>query len=144
MARLIFQKAAITPAGDSSSTNTENILGIVTESITMSEEALQVAIEDNQNYNEGYTTTMSFRTINEKAEDGSTFIANSSDAGSLTFCGGSSVLAKKKLWMYGVNGGDDYTIDNVYVMGRRVFENGREEYEISCQFDSTKLEIAKV
>ncbi len=143
MARLIFQKAAITDAGDPASANTENIFGIVTESITMSEEALQVAIEDNQNYNEGYTTTMSFRTINEYAEDDSTPIANSSSSSSLAFCGGSSVLAKKKIWMYGVNGGDDYTIDNVYVMGRRVFENGREEYEISCQFDSTQLEIVK-
>ena len=143
MARLIFEKAAITGASNASSTNTENIFGIVTESITMSEEALQVAIEDNQNYNEGYTTSMSFRTINENAEDESTPIANSSSASSLTFCGGSSVLAKKKLWMYGVNGANTYTIDNVYVMGRRVFENGREEYEISCQFDSTKLEIVK-
>jgi len=144
MARLIFQKAAITPAEDTASTNTENIFGIVTESITMSEEALQVAIEDNQNYNEGYTTTMSFRTINDKAEDETTPIADPSNNASLTFCGGSSILAKKKVWMYGVNGGDDYIIDNVYVMGRRVFENGREEYEISCQFDSTQLEISRV
>ena len=143
MARLIFQRAAITVAGNSTATTATNINSIVTESITMSEEALQVAIEDNQNYNEGYTTTMSFRTINDKAEDETTPIADPSNNASLTFCGGSSVLAKKKVWMYGVNGGDDYTIDNVYVMGRRVFENGREEYEISCQFDSTQLEIAK-
>jgi len=28
-------------------------------------------------------------------------------------------------------------------MGRRVFENGREEYEISCQIDSTTTTIVK-
>jgi hypothetical protein len=143
MARLIFQRAAITAATNSTATTATNINSIVTESITMSEEALQVAIEDNQNYNEGYTTALSFRTLQSKAENGSTNIAEPSDNTSLTFCGGSSVLAKKRLTMFGVNGGDDYYVDNVYVMGRRVFENGREEYEISCQFDSTKLEIVK-
>lgn len=138
MARLIFEKASIgTPASGN------NISQVVTESITMSEEALQVAIEDNQNLNEGFTTTLSFRTLQEFADDGSTPIANSSDANSLTYCGGSSVLTKKTVKMHGVNGGDDYSVPNVYVMGRRVFENGREEYEISCQFDSTKLEIIK-
>jgi len=143
MARLIFQKAAITPAADTSSTNTENIFGIVTESITMSEEALQVAIEDNQNYNEGYTTSMSFRTLSEFSEEGSVPVADAANARSLALCGGSSPFAKKKLFMHGVNGSNTYAVDGVYVMGRRVFENGREEYEISCQFDSTQLEIAK-
>ena len=65
MARLIFEKASITDAGTTTSTDdAANISGIVTDSITMSEEALQVIIEDNQNVNEGYTSTMSFRTRN--------------------------------------------------------------------------------
>ena len=138
MARLIFEKASIgTPDANT------NISQVVTESITMSEEALQVAIEDNQNLNEGFTTTLSFRTLQSKSDSGTVNIADSSDANSLAYCGGSSVLAKKTIKMWGVNGADSYSVPNVYVMGRRVFENGREEYEISCQFDSTKLEITK-
>ena len=136
MARLIFEKAAITAAGNTSYDDNTNIVGIVTESITMTEEALQVAIEDNQNINEGYTSTMSFRTRDGVAAGGGALNA-------LAYFGGASSPAKKRLIMFGVNGGDDYYIDNVYVMGRRVFENGREEYEISCQIDSTTTVITK-
>jgi len=59
----------------------------------------------------------------------------------LAYGGGSNTLSKKVLRMYGVNGGDDFYLDNVYVMGRRVFENGREEIEISAQIDSTSVQI---
>jgi len=136
MARLIFEKAAITAAGNTVYSDNTNIVGIVTESITMTEEALQVAIEDNQNINEGYTSTMSFRTRDAVAVGGA-------DLNTLAYFGGASSPTKKRLIMFGVNGGDDYLIDNVYVMGRRVFENGREEYEISCQIDSTTTTIVK-
>lgn len=143
MARLIFEKASITAAGTNASTSDDfNISGIVTESISMTEEALQVAIEDNQNINEGYTTTLTFRTRN-LLSDNSVNIAESTDASSLAYCGGSSVLAKKVLRMYGVNGGDDFFVPAVYVMGRRVYENGREEVEISCQIDSTGQKIVR-
>lgn len=144
MARLIFDKVCIGPAATAANAlNTAiTVGGIITDSITVSEEALQVAIEDNQNINEGYTTTMSFRTRDIKALDGTTNIA-SGDAASLTFSGGSSVLAKKRLHMFGINGSDDFYVDNVYVMGRRVFENGREEVEVSCQIDSTSQQIVR-
>jgi hypothetical protein len=142
MARLIFEKASITDAGTTTSTDdAANISGIVTDSITMSEEALQVIIEDNQNVNEGYTSTMSFRTRNLTADDDSTPILDSADSNALAYGGGSNTLSKKVLRMYGVNGGDDFYLDNVYVMGRRVFENGREEIEISAQIDSTSVQI---
>ena len=137
MARLIFEKAAITAAGNTTYDDNTNIVGIITESITMTEEALQVAIEDNQNVNEGYTSTMSFRTRDAVAAGGAAM-------NTLAYFGGSSSPVKKRLIMFGVNGGDDYAIDNVYVMGRRVFENGREEHEISCQIDSTTTVIEKL
>jgi len=138
MARLIFEKAIISDAG--ADTNQANISGIVTESITLTEEALQVAIEDNQNINEGYTSTMSFRTRNLKFDDDTTDINNSS---ANVYFGGSGSPTKKRLKMVGINGGDDYYIDNVYVMGRRVFENGREEFEISAQIDSTTTTVVR-
>lgn len=137
MARLIFEKAVISDAG--ADTNQANISGIVTESITLTEEALQVAIEDNQNINEGYTSTMSFRTRNLKFDDDTTDINNSSS--NVYF--GTGTPTKKRLKMVGINGGDDYYIDNVYVMGRRVFENGREEFEISAQIDSTTTTVVR-
>ena len=137
--RLIFDHASIGSTANSST----NIYKIVTESITMSEEALQVAIEDNQNFNEGFTTTLSFRTLSKFAEDGTTPVADPDNSASLTYCGNVSPLTKKTVTMHGVNGSNTYAISSVYVMGRRVYENGREEYEVSCQFDSTKLSIVK-
>lgn len=139
MARLIFEKANITDATNATE-NLISISGIVTDSITMTEEALQVAIEDNQNINEGYTSTMSFRTRNLKFDDDST---NINDSSTNVYFGGDSAPTKKRLTMIGVNGGDDFYIDNVYIMGRRVFENGREEYEISAQIDSTGTTIQR-
>lgn len=136
MARLIFEKVAITPEGNTSYSDNTNIAGIVTDSVTIGEEALQVIIEDNQAVNEGYTTTMSFRTRDNQAVGGA-------ELSTLAYFGGASSPAKKRLTMFGVNGGDDFYVDNVYVMGRRVFENGREEYEISCQIDSTTQKIVK-
>lgn len=142
MARLIFEKASVTDAGVTTSNSaSDNISGIVTDSITMTEEALQVAIEDNQNINEGYTSVMSFRTRNLTFDDGTNAISDATNSN--VYFGGTQTLAKKCLRMYGVNGGDDYYIDNVYVMGRRVFENGREEFEISCQIDSTGTTIVR-
>lgn len=142
MARLIFEKASVTDAGVTTSNSaSDNISGIVTDSITMTEEALQVAIEDNQNINEGYTSVMSFRTRNLTFDDGTNAISDATNSN--VYFGGTQALAKKCLRMYGVNGGDDYYIDNVYVMGRRVFENGREEFEISCQIDSTGTTIVR-
>ena len=138
MARLIFEKAIISDAGDD--TNQANISGIVTDSITMTEEALQVIIEDNQNVNEGYTSVMSFRTRNLKFDDGSTDIDNSSTN---VYFGGTGSPTKKRLKMVGINNSNSYYIDNVYVMGRRVFENGREEFEISAQIDSTGTTIVR-
>ena len=135
MARLIFEKANITDATNATE-NLISISGIVTDSITMTEEALQVAIEDNQNINEGYTSTMSFRTRDAVAVGGAAM-------DTLAYFGGASSPTKKRLIMFGVNGGDDYYLDNVYVMGRRVFENGREEYEISAQIDSTGTTIQR-
>lgn len=144
MARLIFEKASITAADTITSTSAAaNISGIVTDSISMTEEALAVIIENNQSVNEGYTTTMTFRTRNLTADDGSTPILDSSNASALAYGGGSNTLAKKCLRMYGINGGDDFYIDDVYVMGRRVYENGREEIEISCQIDSTSTSIVR-
>ena len=138
MARLIFDSVTITDGS-----NTILISGIVTDSITMTEEALQVAIEDNQNINEGYTTTLSFRT-RDLIDNASASIVNSASTNNLVYAGGSNELQKVDITMNGVNGGNDYTISGVYVMGRRVFENGRDEVEISCQVDShsTKISIA--
>lgn len=140
MARLIFEKASITEAGNTDPNvfldGNVNIAGIITESITMSEEALQVVIEDNQNVNEGYTSTVSFRTRDNVAEEGGAFSA-------LAQFGASSSPTPKKLTMHGVNGANTYSIDNVYVMGRRVFENGREEYEFSAQIDTVGTTISK-
>lgn len=141
MARLIFNRAAVTAAGVASSTDATKISGIVTDSITISEEMLSVVIENNQNMTEGYTTTMSFRTINDKFDDGTTAL---DDASSKIYFGGTGTLAKGRLYMYGsTTGGDDFYVDDVYIMGRRVFENGREEYEISCQIDTTSAKIVK-
>ena len=141
MARLIFNKASVTATGTPSSASSTNISGIITESITMSEEMLQAIINDNQNMTEGYTSVMSFRTMNDKYDDGSTAL---DDASSKIYFGGTGTLSKARLRMYGsASGGDDYYIDDVYVMGRRLFENGREEYEISCQIDSTTAKIEK-
>lgn len=140
MARLIFEKASITEAGNNDPNvfldSNVNIDGIVTESITMTEEALQVVIEDNQNVNEGYTSTVSFRTRNNLAEGGGSF-------SSIAQFGADSSPTPKKLTMHGVNGANTYAIDNVYVMGRRVFENGREEYEFSAQIDTVGTTISK-
>lgn len=139
MARLIFEKAII--SDDGADTNQNNISGIVTDSITMTEEALQVIIEDNQNVNEGYTSVMSFRTRNLKLDDGTT---NIDDAASNVYFGGASSPTKQRLTMVGVNGSNSYLLDNVYIMGRRVFENGREEFEISTQIDTTSTKIERV
>ena len=142
MARLIFEKALIAESADP--TNNIEVSGIVTDSITMTEEALQVAIEDNQNINEGYTTTLSFRTrnLNDDA-DAAIMNTESSSNAVLVYGGGSNVLSKKDITMYGINGSANYTIQNVYVMGRRVYENGRDEIEISCQIDSTGTKITR-
>jgi len=136
MARLIFEKASITEAGNTTYTDNVNIAGIITESITMSEEALQVAIEDNQLVNEGYTSTISFRTRENVAEGGAAF-------STIAQFGASSTPTLKLLTMHGVNGANTYSIDNVYVMGRRVFENGREEFEFSAQIDTVGTTISK-
>lgn len=142
MARLIFNKASVTASGTPSSASSTNISGIITESISMSEEMLQVIINDNQNMSEGYTTTMSFRTMNDKFDDDTTEFTDAPNS-YIHFAGASS-LDKARLTLYGSpNGGNDYYIDGVYVMGRRVYENGREEYEISCQIDSTSAKIVK-
>lgn len=142
MARLIFEKALI-----AESTNTDNnieILGIVTDSVSMTEEALQVIIEDNQNINEGYTTTLSFRTRDLNDVSGDPIIDSSANTNAtLIYAGGENVLGKRNITMVGINGGANYTISNVYTMGRRVYENGRDEIEISCQIDSTGTKITR-
>jgi hypothetical protein len=136
MARLIFEKASITAAGNTTYTDNVNIAGIITESISMSEEALQVAIEDNQLINEGYTSTISFRTRDNVTEGGDAL-------STIAQFGASSTPTLKLLTMHGVNGANTYSIDNVYVMGRRVFENGREEFEFSAQIDTVGTTISK-
>lgn len=141
MARLIFEKALIAESANLS--NNIEIAGIVTDSISMTEEALQVIIEDNQNVNEGYTTTLSFRT-RDLLDSADGAIINSDSATSLVYAGGSNPLGKRTITMIGINGGANYTISNVYTMGRRVYENGRDEIEISCQIDSTGTKITRV
>lgn len=136
MARLIFEKASITPATNATATDNTNIAGIITESISISEEALQVVIEDNQAVNEGYTTTISFRTRDLVTEGGAAF-------STIAQFGASSSPTLKMITMHGINGSNTYSVDNVYVMGRRVFENGREEYEFSCQIDTVGTTISK-
>lgn len=137
MARLIFEKVSITPEANTTYTANTNIGGIVTDSISISEEALQVAIEDNQNVNEGYTTSVSFRTRDNVAEGGAAFTT-------IAQFGASSSPNLKRLTMHGINGSNSFYVDNVYVMGRRVFENGREEYEFSCQIDSVGTQIGRL
>jgi hypothetical protein len=70
---------------------------------------LQVAIEDNQNINEGYTSTMSFRTRDAIAVGGA-------DLNTLAYFGGASSPTKKRLIMFGVNGGDDYATLTTYTL----------------------------
>lgn len=143
MARLIFDKVIVSNAGGS--TNASDISGIVTDSISMAEELIQVAIEDNQNVTEGFTSTMSFRTRDTTysggARSGNTIIETGYGP-ALVYAGGSNALAKRKIeFMHASGSGPNLAIDGVYLMGRRVFENGREEVEVSCQIDSTTTKI---
>lgn len=143
MARLIFDRVLISDTDGT--TNASNIIGIVTDSISMAEELIQVAVEDNQNVTEGFTSTMSFRTRNLSYADGTysgDAIIATSDPEAPVYAGGSNKLLKKKIRFFNDGaGGADLSISGVYLMGRRVYDNGREEVEVSCQIDSTSTKI---
>jgi len=142
MARLIFEKAIISNVGGTASA--AELKGIIADGFTVSEEMLQVAIEDNQNITEGFTSTMTLRSKDLTMNTGALVIDTANALGShLVYAGGSNILAKRRLKMVGINGGANFYLDNVYVMGRRVFENGREEVELTCQIDSTSTKITK-
>lgn len=148
MARLIFESVTVSPTGGDANSSTIN--EIVTESVSMSEEMIQVAIEDNQNVTEGFTTTGTFRTkrltyssgvaVGDPILDPSSSVANDT----LVFAGGSNSLQKARIRFNGVNGGSDFYVDGVYLMGRRVYDNGREEVEVSFQIDTTQQKIVPV
>lgn len=140
MARLIFEKVILSNAGGA--TNALEVKGLITESPAMTEEMLQVAIEDNQNIIEGYTSSMLFRTKDSTYNTGAQILDSTNSAAShLVYAGGSNLLGKRRMRFVGINGGPNITIDNVYVMGRRVFDNGREEIEVSAQLDATSQQI---
>lgn len=141
MARLIFEKAQIWPANAPNFSGTPNveITGVVSDSPAMSEEMLQVAIEDNQNVTEGYTTTMTFRTINTLDTNGTAILNAATDY--VYFSASGQTLTKVLLRMVGINGGTTFHVDNVYVMGRRLYDNGREEIELSVQIGSVSNKL---
>lgn len=140
MARLIFEKVILSDGGGA--TNAAEVKGLITESPAMTEEMLQVAIEDNQNIIEGYTSSMLFRTKDTTYNTGADILdSTNSDAAHMVYAGGDNALLKRRMKFIGINGGSNIYIDNVYVMGRRVFDNGREEIEVSAQIDSTTQKI---
>lgn len=140
MARLIFEKVILSEAGGD--TNAVEVKGLITESPAMTEEMLQVAIEDNQNIIEGYTSSMLFRTKDATYNTGASILdATNTGVDHMVYAGGSNSLLKRRMRFVGINGGSNITIDNVYVMGRRVFDNGREEIEVSAQLDATSQQI---
>lgn len=142
MARLIFDEVQVWPQGTTSfnGTPTLQIAGVVTDSPALSEEMQQVAIEDNQNVTEAFTSTMSMRTINTTAKNTGTAILDATTDDIYIGASGQS-LAKRLIRMKGANGGPSFLIDDVYIMGRRVFDNGREEVELSVQITSIPQKI---
>lgn len=140
MARLIFEKVVISNSGGTGTA--VEVGGLLTESPAMTEEMLQVAIEDNQNIIEGYTSSMLFRAKDRTYNTGATILnSTNASADNKVYAGGSNQLVKRRLKFVGINGGSNIYVDGVYVMGRQMFDNGREEIEISCQLDATSQKI---